>query len=83
MIARIAEGDKEDVDLAVKAARHAFDDGQWPRISGAVCTHNPFFLQFTHSTKLCHFLLPTMNSLCARVDSFNEIKQQELKSPLM
>ena len=56
MIARIAEGDKEDVDLAVKAARHAFDDGQWPRISGAVCTHNPFFLQFTHSTKLCHFL---------------------------
>ena len=46
MIARIAEGDKEDVDLAVKAARHAFDDGQWPRFSGAVCTHNPFFFQF-------------------------------------
>ncbi|TXG61372.1 hypothetical protein EZV62_012735 [Acer yangbiense] len=34
LIARVAEGDKEDVDLAVKAARHAFDDGPWPRLSG-------------------------------------------------
>lgn len=37
VIARIAEGDKEDVDLAVKAARHAFDDGPWPRLPGSVC----------------------------------------------
>ncbi|KAL4653895.1 hypothetical protein ACB092_01G339100 [Castanea dentata] len=35
VIARIAEGDKEDVDLAVKAARHAFDDGPWPRLPGS------------------------------------------------
>ncbi|OAY27330.1 aldehyde dehydrogenase family 2 member C4 [Manihot esculenta] len=35
VIARIAEGDKEDVDLAVKAAREAFDHGPWPRMSGA------------------------------------------------
>ncbi|KAI4380691.1 hypothetical protein MLD38_006854 [Melastoma candidum] len=34
VIAWIAEGDKEDVDLAVKAARRAFDDGPWPRMSG-------------------------------------------------
>ncbi|KAJ4846392.1 Aldehyde dehydrogenase 2 member C4 [Turnera subulata] len=34
VIARIAEGDKEDIDLAVKAARHAFDHGPWPRMSG-------------------------------------------------
>ncbi|OAY72937.1 Aldehyde dehydrogenase family 2 member C4 [Ananas comosus] len=34
VIARIAEGDKEDVDLAVKAAREAFDHGKWPRMSG-------------------------------------------------
>ncbi|XP_027176764.1 aldehyde dehydrogenase family 2 member C4-like [Coffea eugenioides] len=33
--ARIAEGDKEDVDLAVKAAREAFDNGPWPRFPGA------------------------------------------------
>ena len=36
VIARIAEGDKEDVDLAVNAARHAFDDGPWPRLPGSV-----------------------------------------------
>ncbi|XP_038998201.1 aldehyde dehydrogenase family 2 member C4-like [Hibiscus syriacus] len=34
-IARVSEGDKEDVDLAVKAARQAFDHGPWPRMSGA------------------------------------------------
>ena len=36
VIANIAEGDKEDVDLAVKAAREAFDHGPWPRMSGSV-----------------------------------------------
>ncbi|KAF5459067.1 hypothetical protein F2P56_023055 [Juglans regia] len=35
VIARIAEGDKEDIDFAVKAARHAFDHGPWPRLSGS------------------------------------------------
>ncbi|KAJ1259725.1 hypothetical protein BS78_10G177900 [Paspalum vaginatum] len=34
-IASVAEGDKEDVDLAVKAARDAFDHGEWPRMSGS------------------------------------------------
>ncbi|KAL3747514.1 hypothetical protein ACJRO7_016325 [Eucalyptus globulus] len=34
VIARVAEGDKEDVDLAVKAARQAFDHGPWPRMPG-------------------------------------------------
>ncbi|KAF9615540.1 hypothetical protein IFM89_024388 [Coptis chinensis] len=34
VIARVAEGDKEDVDLAVTAAREAFDHGKWPRMSG-------------------------------------------------
>ncbi|XP_042481946.1 aldehyde dehydrogenase family 2 member C4 [Macadamia integrifolia] len=33
--AKIAEGDREDVDLAVKAAREAFDYGKWPRMSGS------------------------------------------------
>jgi hypothetical protein len=36
VIANIAEGDKEDVDLAVRAARGAFDHGKWPRMSGSV-----------------------------------------------
>ena len=36
-ITRVAEGDNEDIDLAVKAAREAFDNGPWPRLSGFVC----------------------------------------------
>ncbi|PHT51970.1 Aldehyde dehydrogenase family 2 member C4 [Capsicum baccatum] len=32
VIARIAEGNKDDFDLAVKAAREAFDNGPWPRL---------------------------------------------------
>jgi coniferyl-aldehyde dehydrogenase len=41
VIATIAEGDKADVDLAVKAAREAFDNGPWPRMPGCVCTNKP------------------------------------------
>lgn len=33
-IAQVAAGTKEDVDLAVQAARHAFDHGSWPHLSG-------------------------------------------------
>jgi phenylacetaldehyde dehydrogenase len=32
-LAKIAEGDAEDIDRAVKAARKAFDDGPWGRIT--------------------------------------------------
>ncbi|KAL6839416.1 hypothetical protein ACP4OV_030686 [Aristida adscensionis] len=35
VIASVAEGDKDDVDLAVTAARKAFDHGEWPRMSGS------------------------------------------------
>jgi phenylacetaldehyde dehydrogenase len=31
-IADVAEGDAQDIDLAVKAARRAFDEGPWPRM---------------------------------------------------
>lgn len=34
VIAEVAEADKADVDIAVKAARKAFDDGPWPRLTG-------------------------------------------------
>ncbi len=33
--ARVAKGDERDVDLAVQAARKAFDAGPWPRMSAA------------------------------------------------
>ena len=32
VLARVAEGDAEDVDRAVRAARRAFDGGKWPRM---------------------------------------------------
>ncbi|MGF6859192.1 aldehyde dehydrogenase family protein [Paraburkholderia sp. CI3] len=35
VIAKVASATAEDVDLAVKAARKAFDEGPWPRMSGA------------------------------------------------
>ncbi|MGU3665398.1 aldehyde dehydrogenase family protein [Methylobacterium sp. A49B] len=33
VIAKVAEGDKADVDAAVKAARRAFESGPWPRMT--------------------------------------------------
>ncbi len=33
VIAQVAEGDKADVDLAVKAARAAFESGPWPKMA--------------------------------------------------
>jgi betaine-aldehyde dehydrogenase len=35
VIARVAAASAEDVDLAVAAARRAFDQGPWPRMTGA------------------------------------------------
>jgi len=35
VICRVAEGDDADIDLAVAAARRAFDSGPWSRMSGS------------------------------------------------
>jgi phenylacetaldehyde dehydrogenase len=35
VLARVAEGDKADVDLAVKAARRAFESGPWAKMSAS------------------------------------------------
>src|SRR5262249_46755230 len=35
VMAQVAEADREDVDRAVKAARRAFDDGPWTRMTGS------------------------------------------------
>jgi aldehyde dehydrogenase (NAD+) len=35
VICRVAEGDKSDVESAVKAARRAFESGPWPKMSAA------------------------------------------------
>src|SRR5258708_31936057 len=33
LLARVAEGDRADIDRAVKAARKAFERGPWPNLS--------------------------------------------------
>lgn len=55
VIAHVAEGDAEDVNRAVSAARKAFDDGPWPKMTAYVSTLffdsiciSPFFLNFIH-----------------------------------
>src|SRR5262245_22095176 len=35
VLARVAEGDAEDIDRAARAARRAFDSGPWPRMAPA------------------------------------------------
>jgi phenylacetaldehyde dehydrogenase len=35
LLARVAEGDKADIDRAVKAARAAFESGQWPKLTAS------------------------------------------------
>src|SRR5947209_17492863 len=35
VICRVAEGDKADVDAAVKAARQAFEHGPWRKMNGS------------------------------------------------
>jgi aldehyde dehydrogenase (NAD+) len=35
VICNVAEGDKADVDLAVKAARKAFEEGPWPKMNAS------------------------------------------------
>jgi phenylacetaldehyde dehydrogenase len=35
ILARVAEGDKADIDLAVKAARRAFESGPWSKMSAS------------------------------------------------
>lgn len=36
VIANVAEGDSEDVNRAVYAARKAFDEGPWPKMTAYV-----------------------------------------------
>ena len=61
-ITQIAEGDKEDVDRAVKAARAAFDKGSWSRM--APTARKKILMKFAeliekHTTELA--LLETMD----------------------
>ena len=46
VIARVAEGDTEDVNRAVLAARKAFDEGPWPKMTPYVKIFLLFFFIF-------------------------------------
>src|SRR5258708_15635244 len=35
VLAQVAEGDRQDIDAAVKAARKAFDSGPWSRLTAS------------------------------------------------
>lgn len=54
VIAHVAEGNSEDVNRAVAAARKAFDEGPWPKMTAYVFHHYLFFFlsfHFLHFTK--------------------------------
>lgn len=42
VIADVAEGDAEDVNRAVSAARKAFDEGPWPKMTAYVTNFSIF-----------------------------------------
>ncbi|XP_062090753.1 aldehyde dehydrogenase family 2 member C4-like isoform X2 [Humulus lupulus] len=63
VLARIAEGDQNDVDLAVKAARAAFDHGPWPRLSG--CERGKIMMKFADLIEQNVEELATLESLDA------------------
>lgn len=46
VIAHVAEGDAEDINRAVHAARKAFDEGPWPRMTAYVGTLSSCPLNF-------------------------------------
>tara|TARA_R110002096_G_scaffold434321_2_gene655540 strand:+ start:19819 stop:21321 length:1503 start_codon:yes stop_codon:yes gene_type:complete len=55
LIVKVAEGDKEDIDRAVKAARAAFDDGPWSNMnptSRERCMHRLADLMEEHADTL-------------------------------
>lgn len=52
VIANVAEGDARDVDLAVSAARKAFDEGPWPKMTAYVSAYVAFF--YLSHIFICH-----------------------------
>ncbi|KAI8571008.1 hypothetical protein RHMOL_Rhmol01G0083100 [Rhododendron molle] len=68
VITRVAEGDREDVDLAVKAARDAFDNGPWPRLPGSKGKHrnNKGLLKYEGSSDISNTKLGNLLGSCRK-----------------
>ncbi|KAL0322786.1 UNVERIFIED_CONTAM: Aldehyde dehydrogenase family 2 member C4 [Sesamum angustifolium] len=74
VIANVSEGDKEDVDLAVKVARQAFDHGPWPRLPG--CERRRIMLKFADLIDENVEELAALDTLdAANLYSFGKAKQ--------
>ncbi|KAL0366568.1 UNVERIFIED_CONTAM: Aldehyde dehydrogenase family 2 member C4 [Sesamum radiatum] len=74
VIANVSEADKEDVDLAAKAARQAFDDGPWPRLPG--CERRRIMLKFADLIDENVEELAALDTLdAANLYSFGKAKQ--------
>lgn len=64
VIAHVAEGDAEDIDRAVSAARKAFDEGPWPKMTPYVSIASTFLqMLYTLIVGWCHFV-STLIYLC-------------------
>ncbi|PON93365.1 Succinylglutamate-semialdehyde dehydrogenase [Trema orientale] len=75
VIAHVAEGDAEDINLAVAAAREAFDEGPWPKMSAYVRT----FLHLERSRILLRFadLVEKHNDEIAALETWDNGKPYE------
>ena len=67
VIAKVAEADYADVDLAVKAARKAFDEGPWPRMPVA---------------ERSAILMKLAAGIRKRVDEMSEIESLDTGKPI-
>jgi len=67
LVARFAEGTADDVAAAVAAARRAFDDGPWPRLSG---------------TERARVLLDWAAAIRARAEQLARIDAEEVGKPI-
>lgn len=57
VIAHVSEGDAEDINRAVSAARKAFDEGPWPKMTAYVINE----LSYSFSFPSMECLLPHSN----------------------
>ncbi|PON61095.1 Succinylglutamate-semialdehyde dehydrogenase [Parasponia andersonii] len=75
VLAHVAEGDAEDINRAVAAAREAFDEGPWPKMSAYVRT----FLHLERSRILLRFadLVEKHNDEIAALETWNNGKPYE------
>jgi len=62
VIAHVAEGDAEDINRAVAAARKAFDEGPWPKMTAYVTIF--LISTFTFIISWYNFIYECLINLC-------------------